>query len=246
MSSPTSSVSTSADARLLHLGCGLFAPQEWVNVDGSRNAWLAQHPTLKKALVALRLVSRQQAAVPWPTNITIADLRGRLPFPDNSFDAVFSSHTVEHLHRDEALRLLRESFRVLKPGGGRCRTLVPDLRTIVREYLGETEMKWFSDEEEARLRQDPAHRLCARLLMRPEDAPRGGNVLLRMYRAATDHHHHKWLYDAPSLVRLMSEAGFVDCRERGYLETEIPHLDKVETAGRVLNGVGVAVEGRKP
>jgi hypothetical protein len=41
----------------------------------------------------------------------------------------------------------------------------------------------------------------------------------------------------------MTEAGFVDCRERGFLETEIPHLDKVEMRNRYDDGV--AVEGRK-
>jgi len=51
------------------------------------------------------------------------------------------------------------------------------------------------------------------------------------------------MYDGPSLVNLMTEAGFTDCRERGFLETDIPHLDKVEMRGRYDDGV--AVEGRK-
>jgi hypothetical protein len=41
----------------------------------------------------------------------------------------------------------------------------------------------------------------------------------------------------------MTEAGFVDCRECGFLETEIPHLDKVEMRNRYDDGV--AVEGQK-
>src|SRR5687767_5813097 len=101
--------------RLLHLGCGLTAPPEWVNVDGSWNAWFAKRPRVRRALGLLRLVPRKQAEVPWPTNVKRVDLRGRLPFPDASFDAVYSSHTLEHLYRDEAIALLRESHRVLKP-----------------------------------------------------------------------------------------------------------------------------------
>src|SRR5438874_376345 len=84
--------SASATAKLLHLGCGLTAPAEWVNVDGSFNAWLAQHPLLRKIVGVLHLVPRSQLQIEWPRNLTIADLRKRLPFPDNSFDAVFSSH----------------------------------------------------------------------------------------------------------------------------------------------------------
>ena len=54
------------------------------------------------------------------------------------------------------------------------------------------------------------------------------------------------MYDGRSLTLLMEEAGFTNCRQRGFLETEIPHLDKVEQPGRVLNGIGVAVEGVRP
>jgi len=40
---------------------------------------------------------------------------GRLPFQDNSFDAIFSYNTFEHIA--QPLQALRESVRVLRPGG---------------------------------------------------------------------------------------------------------------------------------
>ncbi len=49
----------------------------------------------------------------------------RLPFPDASFDFAFSEHFLEHLFFDEAAGVLKEVFRVLRPGGA-VRTAVPD------------------------------------------------------------------------------------------------------------------------
>lgn len=54
----------------------------------------------------------------------------RLDFDDDSLDFVFSEHFLHHLFFDEALGLLRECHRVLRPAGV-LRTVVPDadLRT---------------------------------------------------------------------------------------------------------------------
>ncbi len=40
-----------------------------------------------------------------------------LPYPDGSFDLVFSSLMLHHLTRQDKQQMLREAFRVLKPGG---------------------------------------------------------------------------------------------------------------------------------
>ena len=40
-----------------------------------------------------------------------------LPYPDNSFDRVFSSLLIHHLTREDKVRTLKEVYRVLAPGG---------------------------------------------------------------------------------------------------------------------------------
>lgn len=40
-----------------------------------------------------------------------------LPYPDGSFDYVFTSLMLHHLTRQDKQQMLREAFRVLKPGG---------------------------------------------------------------------------------------------------------------------------------
>lgn len=92
--------------RLLNLGCGKRHHPAWVNMDVvARDPGVIQH-----------------------------DIRAGLPFPEASFDAVYHSHVLEHLPRDEVPGFLAECRRVLKPGG-RLRLAVPDLETIARLYL---------------------------------------------------------------------------------------------------------------
>jgi predicted SAM-dependent methyltransferase len=71
----------------LHLGCGPLALPGWVNIDNQR------YPGVDKVL----------------------DLRKGLPYKDVSF--VFAEHFIEHLAYDDALKLMRESRRVLRDDG---------------------------------------------------------------------------------------------------------------------------------
>jgi SAM-dependent methyltransferase len=56
------------------------------------------------------------------------------PFPDNSFDAAYSSHVLEHFTLEQGEYLLKEALRVLRPGG-LLRIVVPDLETTLREFV---------------------------------------------------------------------------------------------------------------
>ena len=57
-----------------------------------------------------------------------------LPFGEETVDACYASHVVEHLTQDQARTLLLESRRILRRGGV-IRLAVPDLEGIAREYL---------------------------------------------------------------------------------------------------------------
>lgn len=62
------------------------------------------------------------------------DLNDKLPWGAGLFDAVYSSHVLEHLTPHAGGELVADMQRVLKPGGV-CRIAVPDLEGICRLYL---------------------------------------------------------------------------------------------------------------
>lgn len=92
--------------KLLNIGCGSTFHPAWTNIDFS-----PQSPDVQRY-----------------------DIRKKLPYSDNCFDACYSSHVLEHLTQEEAKNLVSECWRVLKPGGV-VRLVVPDLESIVRNYL---------------------------------------------------------------------------------------------------------------
>ena len=68
-----------------------------------------------------------------PTFLEV-DLRRDLPFPDNSVDVIFSSHTLEHFTYAEAVVLLFEMYRVLRVGAPLC-LVVPDVDRYIAAYI---------------------------------------------------------------------------------------------------------------
>jgi len=225
----------------LHLGCATVTPDGWVNLDGSWNAWLAKHPLLRRMFWMLRLVPPDRLSIPWNRKIIIHDVRKELPFPDNRFIAIYASHLLEHLYLGEARHLLRECHRVLKPGGV-ARFVVPDLQSLVLDYVEDQSRQMASRAPEE---MSPADRFCQRLAMRPQVASTA-NLLYGLYSVLKDFHTHKWMFDADSLTRHLREAGFVNISQKPFLDSRIPGIGDVERKERAVDHAGICVEGEKP
>ena len=141
----------------VNLGSGLAVAPGWTNVDASLHAFVAGWPRPLLRL-AWRL-SGSRGSIPEEAYVAVLrghafvhhDVRHGIPFPDASVDWLYSSHLLEHLHAEEGRRLLEESFRILKEGGG-IRVCVPDLEHAVALYTrGEREaaLRFFFAEPEA-------------------------------------------------------------------------------------------------
>lgn len=76
------------------------------------------------------------------------DLRYPLNCPNNIVDGVYSGHALEHLYPNHAYNLLKEIFRVLKPGSW-LRINVPDLKRAIDFYNGKIEISNYKYKAEA-------------------------------------------------------------------------------------------------
>jgi predicted SAM-dependent methyltransferase len=94
----------------LNLGCGTRFHPEWTNLDANYEG----------------------------PHVRVHNVCKGLPFPDETFDAVYHSHLLEHLPRKAVFPFTQECHRVLK-GGGIIRVAVPDLERIARLYLASLE-----------------------------------------------------------------------------------------------------------
>lgn len=88
----------------LHIGCGKVYLHGWINVDLFSN--------------------------------TAADLCcdiTRIPYPEQSFDLIYASHVLEHVHRHMVIATLQH-WRSLLKEGGILRLAVPDFAACVARY----------------------------------------------------------------------------------------------------------------
>lgn len=134
----------------INLGCGLAVAKGWINVDGSLNALVASWPrAMHKMLYRTSGANRyytceQYCSLLEEHEFVHHDLAFGIPFTDQSVDFVYSSHFLEHMHKQDATQLLKESFRVLKSGGV-VRVCVPDLAYAVSLYATGDKKRMLSD-----------------------------------------------------------------------------------------------------
>ena len=135
----------------------------------------------------------------------------KLPmFEDGSVDLIYSSHSFEYFDRQQAVDVLAEWNRVLKPGGT-LRLAVPDFDSLLKVYAQTGEIK----------------RVLGPLYGRMEIETGDGPAML----------YHKTTYNFDSLAEILGENGFENVQRYDWQQTihkdyddhsqaYFPHMDK--------------------
>lgn len=151
-----------------------------------------------------------------PSATIVHDLLSRWPFPDNSVERIYSSHTLEHFSFCEQSFILEESLRVLKPGG-EFSVCVPNAEHYIRAFV--------SPETFDRAR------FCGRKSGFYDTGSRIDPLNCMAYMEG----HHKWMFDQESLLNILRRAGFRDVAPREYdpsLDVEARDYESVYAVAR--------------
>ena len=206
-------------------GCGWSAPNEWLNFDASLTLRFERIPVIG------RLYTKNEAR--FPENVRYGDIVKGLPLPENCADGVYASHVLEHLSYEDSYKALRNTYRILKPGGI-FRLIAPDLRARAVAYL-----KAADDED-----SEASVRFMRSTSLGIETRRRGlfGWLLDTLGRST-----HLWMWDSSSMKQALIETGFVHVRdcEYGYCEDDM--FEKVEDYERFYDGEikEISLEARK-
>ena len=208
------------DLRGLDCGCGKHPTAGWLNVDfrpfggpDGRTSAPGRIALLDEAFYFLE-----------------HDLREPLPIEDESFAWIYSSHLIEHTRPPEAIRMLREMRRLLRPGG-LIRVSAPSLRRYIEGYLDPE--RAFFEEHRRRLSSIPIFADGV-----PDRPAWMVNQVFYLWG-------HRWIYDVDEIRYVAVEAGFDPSAvvETGYGESQAAELSAMDPEGR--NDVSLYVDIRR-
>jgi len=120
-----------ADADVLELGAG------WCDFSNHISA---------RRVVAMDIDATVSQAAADHVEAVVGDCTDLSAFEDRSFDVVFASNLLEHLHREQSDALLAHANRVLRPGG-RLILMQPNFRLDPGRYFDDfTHVSIFTDQ----------------------------------------------------------------------------------------------------
>ncbi len=197
----------------LHYGCGLDAGDGWYNCDASPTLRLQRLPLIGSWL-------KRQLKPRFPDAVHHGDIVRGLGIPDDSCDAVYCSHILEHLALEDLRTALRHTHACLRRGG-LFRLVVPDFEQQVQAYLSNPDAEALPNF----LRYTHLGR---------DRRPRGIKAFFREYLGNS---HHLWMWDEKALRVELQDAGFIDIRRCQAGDSACKAFLSVENPERFVGGL---------
>lgn len=201
-----------ANCHGINIGCGLHNPKLWKGVDGGATHYIAKKLPgfLLKSFYRGFNMHKNYSFEEYTKLISELDfvhheLLFGLPFDDGSVPNVYSSHFFEHLHYQDALKLLTECRRVLATGG-RIRICVPSLESEVEKI-----------------------RSAVAAYDSGDSNPIQNYVTWNKSGYQSYYSNHHWMYNHQGLRKILEEAGFTDIIECSYHQGLIQDVDVLDT-----------------
>ena len=210
---------------IINLGCGAKTSELCTNVDWSIFILLYQNQWMLPLMAPLIRRDRVERVHEMRGKTIFHNLRKGIPFPDNSADAIYHSHLMEHIDRDGVPTFQKEIFRVLKPGGIQ-RICVPSLELLISEYNASLASDDMTRNASVRHDQFVANILeqCVRRESQGGKGPKGmrgwlENLVLGDARARGE--THQWMWDRVNARAMLMDAGFVDIKVCSWNESDV-------------------------
>jgi SAM-dependent methyltransferase len=208
-------------------GCGLRAPEGWLNFDNSPRLRVERMPIL-------RYWASLTVGTLFPANVRFGNIVRGLPVRDGLAIGVYCSHVIEHLPRDDVPKALKNTLRIMSPGGV-FRLVVPDLGWRVARYTD------LANNHDSRA----ADTLIDGCLIGQRTKPKN---LTSLARAQFGNSAHLWMYDFAALESLLRDAGFEQVRRCELGDARDPMFGAVEEPSRFFDQGEreLAIEAMRP
>lgn len=205
--------------RYVQYGCGLDAPDKWINYDAS--------PTLRmQRLPFVGQLIRRRSGTKFPRNVLYGDIVKGLPEAKNSCDGLYCSHVLEHLSLQDFRQALQNSLVILKPGAT-FRIVVPDLKLAAERYL----MELRSGNTEA-----SNYLLDNGISLGRKSRSKGlKKTIISMFGNS----HHLWMWDELSLKNELDQVGFKNIRHCKFGDSKDIMFSYVENEARFSDSVSI-------
>jgi predicted SAM-dependent methyltransferase len=160
---------------------------------------------------------------PTAKNTIFLDATEAFPFGNGSFDYVFCEHMIEHISYGQAQAMLKECFRILKPGG-KIRVSTPNLQVYLNLF----------SEQKDETQQQYLDWISSNWLSKQNILEKEASFVLNLVMHGWG---HLFIYDEKTLKLSLEKTGFSKMKKYQCGESEEEHLQELESHGAFIGNI---------